>query len=232
MGLGRSNIVLGSTMFDGSVLETGQSQARQQKTQAMEVLFMSRVERNKGVFELIDAIGALIAENRAVHLTVAGDGTALSDAKEYAQKKHLSEHISFLGYVRSPSEKAELMHSAQVFCLPTSHDEGLPVSLMEAMGAGLAVISTRVGGIPEALGEHGGLLLSNPVDAAHLTSAIRTLLDDPASRESMQTNNRKRAWQRYEATAVAKRIEAIYQAVARDDFHSEAIESVEALPQA
>lgn len=219
IGFAEDRVVTSSTMFNGKALQEATKHAEQTKfgtgERTFRLLFMSRVERNKGIFELIDAVAELSAQYPRIHLTVAGDGSALLEAKRHTKEVCMSERISFLGFVQSPYEKAKLMCESDVFCLPTSHDEGMPVSLLEAMGAGLAVISTPVGGIPEACGPDGAILLPEPTTPA-LAAAIRKLHDNPEFCHLLQTNNRSRAWKLYEASVVVRNIESIYLAVAGD----------------
>ncbi len=225
IGFAEDRIVTGSTMFDGNVLQDASKHGEQRQAaigeHTLRLLFMSRVERNKGIFELVDAIKELSTQYPHLRLTVAGDGTALSEAKKHVQDVGLSDRISFLGYVQSPYKKARLMCESDVFCLPTTHGEGMPVSLLEAMGAGLAVISTRVGGIPEACGRDGAILLPEPTTPA-LVAAIRKLHDNPECCGCLQANNRRRAWELFEASVVVHNMESLYQAAAGDtpkDWH-------------
>ncbi len=103
------------------------------------------------------------------------------------------------------------MEKADLFVLP-SHAEGLPMTVLEAMGAGLPVVSTRVGGIPEAVvdGETGILL--EPGDVVCLAAALRTLAEDPGLRARMGVAGRDRVREKFSTD----RFFASFRAIWRD----------------
>lgn len=112
------------------------------------ILYMSRVEVEKGVYNVIDAIKILSKMGFSIKLYIAGDGTELVKTQEYVNNRpYLKDHISFLGYIKNKRKK-EILTESHIFCLP-SYTEGFPVSLLEAMAFGLAIVTTPVGGIAD-----------------------------------------------------------------------------------
>lgn len=116
------------------------------------------------------------------HLDFIGDGPLFEDCRQYVAEHALSDKVTLHG--ATPHQKVqELMQNASIFLQHsvTAADgdvEGLPVAILEAMSSGLAVVTTRHSGIPEAVedGKHG--ILVDEYDAAAMETAIRTLLED------------------------------------------------------
>jgi glycosyltransferase involved in cell wall biosynthesis len=103
----------------------------------------------------------------------------------------------------------DLQAAADVFAM-SSYSEGLPLSILEAMSGGNPVVSTRVGGIPEAVthGEHG--LLTPAGDPAALADALRSLIDDRELRERLGRAARHRAETEFSVGAMTNAYERLY----------------------
>lgn len=140
------------------------------------VLFLGRLERRKGVFDLLDAIAALRTHVPDIRLVCAGDGDLESVAR-YAERLGIENAVSLPGWV-GPAERQSLMNLAAVYVLP-SYAEGLPVSLLEAMAAGLPVAAASVGGIPDVVADGINGFLFAPGDGAMLQRLLRRLMHDP-----------------------------------------------------
>lgn len=120
------------------------------KKTELQLLFVGAIHREKGILELLHAIEQL--PELKCHLSVCGKLTDNSIKEEVETlKDKLSDRVSFLGYV-SGEEKTLLYKQTEILILPSYH-EGLPLVIMEALGAGCAIIATKVGAIPEVLTE-------------------------------------------------------------------------------
>lgn len=108
--------------------------------------------------KVIEALGMLSIEKRKkFHLAILGAGPDLPYCKEFVEKNNLCEIVSFEGAVLNTDVYKHLAQ-ADIFVL-LSENEGLPISIIEAMRAGLAIISTNVSGIPELVSNDNGLLI-------------------------------------------------------------------------
>lgn len=117
----------------------------------LKLLYVGAIHREKGIIELLSALSKLPDLN--YHLNICGeltDPTIKEDIHHY--KNSLGHKVSFLGYV-SGGKKTQIFESADILILPSYH-EGLPLVIMEALGAGCAIITTKVGAIPEILSEN------------------------------------------------------------------------------
>lgn len=114
----------------------------------LQMLFVGAIHKEKGIMELLTAIHELPELN--VHLNVCGKLTDNSIRDNVEQMRiALGDRVSFLGYV-SGEDKTRLFYNSDLLVLPSYH-EGLPLVIMEALGAGCAIMATAVGSIPEVL---------------------------------------------------------------------------------
>lgn len=153
----------------------------------LRILFLGRLGARKGVPELVDAL-SMIAQNHTWHATIAGDGE-IEQTRLKIDRLGLTDRVTLPGWV-GPTEVAELLSRSDVLVLP-SYNENLPMSVIEGMAAGLAVIATPVGAVEDIIidGETGLLV---PVgDAGAIADAIRSLIDDPEKRMALGRNARK-----------------------------------------
>jgi glycosyltransferase involved in cell wall biosynthesis len=158
---------------------------------------------------LFQALARLHAQGRAVHLVVIGDGEERARLEGLAGRLGLGSRIHFLGWrVDLETILGEL---DVVIC--ASINEGTPVALIEAMAAGIPVLSTDVGGVADLVthGETGWLVPSGDPDA--LASGIRHLLSDRTFGARLATAGQAVALDRYDVTRLVPRVEALYAAV-------------------
>lgn len=206
MGVDERKIHATTTMFDG---EDMRPLNRERIAPGQRILFLSRFIREKGMFELLEAFARIVKEFPDARLILAGDGPARDELVQAVRAAGLSGSVELPGYLRG-EDKARVLAAADIFVLPTYYGEGCPVSLLEAMAAGLALISTPVGGIPDVLedGENGVLLPS--ADPELIYQALHKLLSSPQDLIRISNINREKAWRCYEASVVTAQIEAYY----------------------
>lgn len=114
-----------------------------------ELLFLCRIQRQKGIVELLEAMKQLKESGTiCFHLTIAGDGDYLEQAQTECKNRNLENEVAFLGGIYDNSVKADLYKKADLYVLPTYYNEGFPRTLYEAMIFGAPVITTLVAGIP------------------------------------------------------------------------------------
>jgi glycosyltransferase involved in cell wall biosynthesis len=110
------------------------------------------------------------------HLLLVGDGPLRGDLRALAESLGLAGRVHFAGYQAQPERYLRAM---DVFAL-TSRSEGMPLALLEAWAAGLPVVASRVGGLPELIDDGRNGLLFDPGDEAALAAILRGLLTDTA----------------------------------------------------
>jgi len=175
----------------------------------VQILHLGRLGRRKGGYDLLNAFAALPEAIRArARLVLAGDGD-VEPMRKLAEP--LGSRVRVLSWIDA-HERDRLLAESDVFVLP-SHAEGVPMSLLEAMAAGLPCITTPVGGIPDVF-THGveGLLVPAG-DSAQLRAAMSTFIADEAARLAAG----KRAYESaraFDVHAYARRLADIYQRIA------------------
>ncbi len=111
------------------------------------VIVVGRLAPEKGHLVLIDAMARLARAGTALHARIVGGGDLADTIAAAVRDAGLDDCVDLVGEV-APSDVRPLVESSDIFCLPT-FDEGLPVSIMEAMATGVPVVTTYVNGIPE-----------------------------------------------------------------------------------
>lgn len=177
-----------------------------------DILFLGLIGPRKGTFDLIEAFATLAADRPDARLTIGGNGQ-IDEAAELIGARGLEGRAVLAGWVDGP-RKAELLARSSIYTLP-SFNEGLPMSVLEAMAAGLAVVTTRVGGIPELIEDGIDGLLIDAGDRAALAAALARLLDEPDLRERLARAARARIEAKYNSAAVLPLLHRIYAEVAR-----------------
>jgi glycosyltransferase involved in cell wall biosynthesis len=171
------------------------------------VLFLGRMEPAKGIFDLLEAIAALRAAVPDVRLVCAGDGDRIAVAR-YAERLGIADAVKFTGWV-GPSGKRALFEAAAVYALP-SYDEALPISLLEAMAAGVPAVACAVGGIPEVVTDGVSGFLIAPGDTASLERALRRLLTERALAARIGAAARETARRRFAPERALTKLEELY----------------------
>ncbi|HZR67719.1 MAG TPA: glycosyltransferase family 4 protein [Burkholderiales bacterium] len=170
------------------------------------LLFLGRLERAKGVFDLVDAVAALRDTHPDARLVLAGDD--VDGLAAYAAGRGVADCVQLTGWV-GPERKRALLDAAAAFVLP-SYAEGLPISLLEAMAAGLPSVASEVGGIPDIIADGVNGMLVAPGDVAMLTRVLRKLLDDRMLRARLGAAARETVRLRFDADHVIGELEKIY----------------------
>jgi glycosyltransferase involved in cell wall biosynthesis len=178
------------------------------------LVFVGTVCERKGLIELRDALVALRDEGPGPPLRVVVVGDAAQEGPGVHERirrayavADLTE-VEFLG-ARERSEVMELLSAGSIFCLP-SHWEGFPLSVLEAMAAGMAVVATAVGDVPMMLDHGKAGILVPPGDPLALARAIDLLRRDPRERALLGEAARRRAEDAFDQGRMVRRIYALY----------------------
>lgn len=171
------------------------------------ILFLGKLGQAKGCFDLLRALAMLLDRHPDVTLVMGGDGDVDAVRAEIA-RLGLAAHVELPGWVSGTAKQAMLQHCA-VYVLP-SYSEGMPMSVLEAMAAGLVVVATRVGGIPEAITHGKEGLLVQPGNVAALAEALDWLLSHEDSRRRMGEAGRRKVAAQFSGDVAIAVLESLY----------------------
>lgn len=197
-------IHLTTTKVDDRLLENFDIDAKNHDTK--NILFLARIEKAKGIYTALDAIKILQEKHSDLTFRVAGTGNEFEKAKQYAIKNNIK--TDFLGNLSGTALVNEFK-KANLYILPTTHSEGMPTSVLEAMAFGLPIITRPVGGVCDFFenGKMGQLIESlNPQEYA---DEIEKYIGDPIKGKETSQFNHQYAKKHFLASSVSKNIEKV-----------------------
>jgi len=179
------------------------------KNGGVKFIYVGRIEPLKGLDYLLRAVTVLKERNLKFELWIVGDGPSRKDLEELSCRLGLEGYVKFFGAVDERGKLIQTYCLADVFVLP-SLLEGLPLTVLEAWAAGLAVISTRIGMLSH-IGKDGDNIMFVPFrDEGALAKAMAQAAENSVLRENLGVSGRKLAAERYSWPAVAKQLELKY----------------------
>ncbi|MGK2879713.1 MAG: glycosyltransferase family 4 protein [Mycobacterium sp.] len=173
-----------------------------------ELLYVGRLEYEKGIHDLIAALPRIRRTHPGTRLTVAGEGTQLAWLIEQAREHKVLKATTFAG-LADHRQLLTLLHRADVAVLP-SHYEPFGIVALEAAAAGIPLVTSNVGGLGELVIDGATGLSCAPRDVAGLAAAVRRVLDDPAAAQARALAARKRLTSDFDWHTVAQHTAEVY----------------------
>jgi len=192
------------------------------------ILFMNHLSVPKGLLVLLEAAKDIVCQENFINFNIAGDiitkesniffdqngerikfGDLESTIDEIKKDKVLSRCIRFLGEIRDTHEKDKLFTNADVFTLP-SYSEGCPMSVLEAMAAGLPVLVTRVGALQEIIKDGINGFFLNTGDVQDLKEKILKIAQENESREAMGKANKSMIKSEFNIEKVVSKLRDVF----------------------
>jgi len=181
-------------------------------TKEAQLIFASRICREKGIEDLLNAIVKVIEKLPGMKVKIIGKVS--SNEYEHFLKKliresRLEQNIDFIGFVPSYDELYRHIAKSEILVLPTHHDV-IPSSVIESMLIGTAVISTNVGGLPDLNLEKQTCILVEKQDVDGLAESIINLLNDKQKQEQLIINAREMVLRDFNAVTIVNHLIEIY----------------------
>lgn len=175
------------------------------------ILFVGRLERRKGVKYLLNAYAKLKKEHPDIRLIIVGPGVTLRKRYEWLVRFKKMKDVIFTGGV-SYEELPRYYQTADIFCAPATGKESFGIILLEAMALGKPIVASSNLGYASVVKDREQALLVPPHNSTALTEALRSLIDDKELRMRMGASG-WHAVQKYNWPVVAKRILDYYEQV-------------------
>lgn len=173
---------------------------------AFVVLNAARLNRQKGQWNLVEAAAQLRAAGREARFLIVGDGPLAAELQELARARGVADLVTLAGF---RDDVDDLLQAADAFALP-SLDEGMPMSLLEAVARGVPVVTTAVGDIPHVVCHRQSGLVVPLEDPAAVAAAVDELRRLPDRGASLAAEARRRVAERYSCAAMYSGYERVY----------------------
>ena len=175
-------------------------------------MYVGRLNPQKGVHILLDALPRIVKKFPAVQLRIAGEGTARNDLEKKVIELGLGEHVQFLGAV-SHDRLRFLYRQADILIFPSLNAEGFGLVLVEALGCECAVIATDLPAVRHLIkdGETGLIVSQNNKD--ELAERVKHLLSDPKKRKKLGRSGREFVLKRYDWNIISKKYSELLQSI-------------------
>jgi glycosyltransferase involved in cell wall biosynthesis len=209
-GIGNSRVVWNCIPTDLYASPQTSRQAWRVKQGFLEddVLFVcvARFAPQKNHALLINAFAKGPASDPKAHLVLAGQGVLRAQLQERVNRLGLTSRVHFLGL---RTDIPDVLGAADIFALGSDY-EGNPLSVIEAMAAGLPIVSTAAGGVPELLQNGKQGFIVQPGQGEQLSEAMMTLLKDPGLRRTMGAAAAARAKEKFDVSSMVRAYEELY----------------------
>lgn len=178
---------------------------------ALVVATPARFEPQKGLHFLLEAAARVTARVPAARFLIVGDGPLRSQLEEQAQRLGLTEKVVFAGW---RNDVQRVLSAADLMALPSLW-EAMPLTILEAMAVGCAVVATDVGGVKEVVEDQRSGRVVPPGDPAALADAMTELLIDRSTRSQLAQAGRERYERAFTLPHMVRQYEALLTEVAR-----------------
>ena len=173
-------------------------------------LFLGRIGKRKGIYDLIESIKKLKQQELNFKILVAGDGE-IEEAKKVVEQEKLNNYIEILGWI-DKEQATNYLKECDFYILP-SYNEGLPMSVLEAMSYSLPVITTNVGGIPEVVLNNENGILIEPGNIEQLANAINSIVKNAELRNKLGEQAHKTIEENFNIKNFIEKINQMYRQV-------------------
>jgi glycogen(starch) synthase len=186
---------------------------RRPRSAAAELVYVGRLEYEKGIHDLIGALSRIRRTHPGTTLTIAGEGTQLEWLKQQARLCRVAKATRFVGKV-DHAELVGLLHRADAIVLP-SHYEPFGIVALEAAATGTPLVTSTAGGLGEAVIDGQTGICFEPREVAGIAAAVRAVIGDPVAAQRMAIAARERLTSDFDWGSIADETAQVYLAAKR-----------------
>ncbi|MGI1814043.1 glycosyltransferase family 4 protein [Priestia sp. TGN 0903] len=194
-----------TTVITGIDYPVNQREGKEKDSQKLVITCVARLGPRKGHNYLFDALARLKKYTSNVEVLIVGDG----QMREKLEKQKKALGLSMVNFLGSRDDVPSLLNKTDIFVLPTINDS-LPISIIEAMHSGTAVISTNCGGIPELIKHNKTGIIVEPGDPKQLAHALKFLITNKEVRNKMSTTAKNHAKNHLTVDSMVGKIKNLY----------------------
>ncbi len=213
IGLKKDSITVIRTMYDKRYCHFDFSSNRRNKEkESLNCIFLSRLCKDKGIFEIVDA--ARLLKDKEVNFTIEFYGyfkpaEIENEFREKISKHNLQNNVLIKGFA-GPEAKYSIMSEADVFLLPTTHPEGCPTAVIEAFACGCFVISTGSGALKDIVMDKKNGIIVKPENIEDLADKIIWAWKNLEYIRSIKSQTSKYSEENFEAEIICNKIRNVY----------------------
>jgi glycosyltransferase involved in cell wall biosynthesis len=172
------------------------------------ILFLSRLIKEKGVYDLIESITTVSIDYKNVYFIIAGEGPERNRMEIICKEKGIEKEVRFTGHIKNKN-LLKAYSCADIFVFPT-YSEAMPMVILEALAAGLPIITTPVGAIPDIIKDGINGFLIEPNSPKLLAEKILLLLYNEERRKRIGEVNIQLAREKYDFRVILNKLEQLY----------------------
>ncbi|WP_026882530.1 glycosyltransferase family 4 protein [Clostridium akagii] len=174
------------------------------------ITLLGRLDKRKGIFDVLEVIKEICNIHPEAKFVLAGDGDLVL-VQELIKKKQLDKHVILLGWINKQMVN-DVLKATAIYVLP-SYNEGMPMSILEAMSYGIPIIASDVGGIPTIIDNEINGFLIEPGDKYELSNNILSLLNNIDMRKNFSKSAYSKAISTFDIEANTNRLLELYKIV-------------------
>ncbi|ADI75102.1 glycosyl transferase group 1 (plasmid) [Methanohalobium evestigatum Z-7303] len=177
------------------------------------VTFVGRLEKSKGIYELLNAIPHVLNKYKYVNFVLVGpyEKKDFIRINSFLKQHNICNNVFLTGPISKLKVYQELSKS-KIFVLP-SHVEAFPISILEAMGIGLPIIATPIGDVPEIVENNINGFLIKENDFLDMANKIMYLIENEELRLKMVNNNLKKFNEKYNINTACGNLKSVYESI-------------------
>ena len=172
------------------------------------ILFLSRLIKEKGVYDLIESITTVVKNYKNVYFIIAGEGPERNRMEMICKEKGIEKEVRFTGHINNKN-LLKAYSCADIFVLPT-YSEAMPMVILEALAAGLPIITTPIGAIPDIIKDGINGFLIEPNSPKQLAEKILLLLHNKETKKRIGEANIQLAREEYDVKVILNKLEQLY----------------------
>jgi glycosyltransferase involved in cell wall biosynthesis len=189
---------------------------KSEKSEDFRVLFLSRLVRQKGIYDLVEAIPDVLQQAPNAEFHIAGVGPESEHLGRLIALSGLEKKVKLHGFVIG-KEKISLLAASHLFVFPTYYPEGFPAVILEAMAAGLPIITCSSGAIKDLIEEGVNGFLIPPKSPDVLANTIAQFCNNPEFSFQMGLRNRQKVEDLYDVRVISRTVSSIYRQLLRSE---------------